>query len=118
VQLTLADMAMQVDAARLLRDQALAGLDAGKPSTLHVSLAKCAPNEMAKRVTDMAMMLHRGEWLHREVRPRAHAPRRARLGPGRRHSEHPAHPHRIRTTGRAFDQRPAHTTTPAHGQKD
>lgn len=58
VQMTLADMAMQVESARLLRDRAVAGLDAGRPSTLHVSLAKCAANEMAKRVTDMAMMLH------------------------------------------------------------
>ncbi|GAA5061202.1 acyl-CoA dehydrogenase family protein [Nocardia callitridis] len=58
VQLTLADMALQVDAARLLRDRAVASLDAGTPSTLEVSLAKCAANEMAKRVTDMAMALH------------------------------------------------------------
>ncbi|MCT7293634.1 acyl-CoA dehydrogenase family protein (plasmid) [Rhodococcus pyridinivorans] len=58
VQLTLADMALQVESARLLRDRAVAGLDAGRPSTLEVSLAKCAANEMAKRVTDMAMTLH------------------------------------------------------------
>ncbi|WP_233629732.1 acyl-CoA dehydrogenase family protein [Amycolatopsis sp. WAC 04197] len=60
VQLTLADMLLQVESARLLRDRAVAGADAGELDTLEVSLAKCAANEMAKRVTDLAMGLHGG----------------------------------------------------------
>jgi butyryl-CoA dehydrogenase len=76
VQLTLADMLLQVESARLLRDRAVAELDAGHVNTLHVSLAKLAANEMAKRVTDLAMLLHGGngyteeyglERLHRDA---------------------------------------------------
>lgn len=76
VQTTLADMIMQVDAARLLRDRAAASADRELPDTLQVSLAKCNANEMAKRVTDMAMQLHGGngyteeygiERLHRDA---------------------------------------------------
>lgn len=76
VQVILADMVLQVDAARLLRDRAAAGVVDGLPDPLEVSLAKCTANEMAKRVTDMAMQLHGGngyteeygiERLHRDA---------------------------------------------------
>ncbi|GAA3981361.1 acyl-CoA dehydrogenase [Thermobifida alba] len=77
VQLTLADMVMQVDSARLLQQRAAASAEGGKlPDPLQVSLAKCAANEMAKRVTDLAMQLHGGngyteeygiERLHRDA---------------------------------------------------
>lgn len=60
VQLTLADMLLQVRAARLLLDDAARTADDGLPDTLAVSLAKCTANEMAKRVTDLAMQLHGG----------------------------------------------------------
>ncbi|EOR71570.1 butyryl-CoA dehydrogenase, partial [Thermobifida fusca TM51] len=56
---------------------AAASAEGGKlPDPLQVSLAKCAANEMAKRVTDMAMQLHGGngyteeygiERLHRDA---------------------------------------------------
>jgi butyryl-CoA dehydrogenase len=118
VQLTLADMTMQVDAARLLRDRAVAGLDAGNPSTLHVSLAKCAANEMAKRVTDMAMMLHGAngyteeyglERMHRDAHGWALAGGTPNMQRTRIASE---------LLGRAFDQRPARPVTPASEKKD
>jgi alkylation response protein AidB-like acyl-CoA dehydrogenase len=76
VQLMLADMVLQVEAARLLRDRAAASAETGIPDTLQVSLAKCAANEMAKQVTDLAMQLHGGngyteeygiERLHRDA---------------------------------------------------
>jgi alkylation response protein AidB-like acyl-CoA dehydrogenase len=76
VQMMLADMVMQVDAARLLLDRAARGADDGLPNTLHVSIAKCTANETAKRVTDLAMQLHGGngyteeyglERLHRDA---------------------------------------------------
>jgi alkylation response protein AidB-like acyl-CoA dehydrogenase len=76
VQLTLADMLMQVTSVRLLLDEAVRGADEGPPDTLRVSLAKCAANEMAKRVTDQAIQLHGGngyteeyglERLHRDA---------------------------------------------------
>ena len=76
VQLTVADMTMQVEAARLLIYRAAAGQPGTLPEPLHVSLAKCYANEMAKRVTDLAMQLHGGngytedfglECLHRDA---------------------------------------------------
>ncbi|WP_435742009.1 acyl-CoA dehydrogenase family protein [Nocardioides sp. SYSU DS0663] len=78
VQVVLADMVLQVEAARLLRDQAAASVDAttGLPDPLKVSLAKCTANEMAKKVSDLAMQLHGGngyteeygiERLHRDA---------------------------------------------------
>jgi butyryl-CoA dehydrogenase len=66
VQVTLADMVLQVEAARLLRDRAAAGAAHGLPDSLEVSLAKCTANEMAKRVTDLAMQLHGGNGLTEE----------------------------------------------------
>jgi alkylation response protein AidB-like acyl-CoA dehydrogenase len=77
IQVMVADMVLQVEAARLLRDQAAASVDAkGMPDPLKVSLAKCTANEMAKRVTDLAMQIHGGngyteeyglERLHRDA---------------------------------------------------
>ncbi|WP_244928899.1 acyl-CoA dehydrogenase family protein [Nocardioides sp. W7] len=66
VQVTLADMLLQVEAARLLRDRAAATAAHGLPDSLEVSLAKCTANEMAKRVTDLAMQLHGGNGLTEE----------------------------------------------------
>lgn len=69
VQVLLADMVLQVEAARLLRDRAVATADAsenGLPDSLEVSLAKCTANEMAKKVTDVAMQLHGGNGLTEE----------------------------------------------------
>lgn len=76
VQVTLADMLLQVESARLLVERAAAGAGTGLPDPLHTSLAKCAANEMAKRVTDLAMQVHGGngyteeygiERLHRDA---------------------------------------------------
>jgi butyryl-CoA dehydrogenase len=76
IQLLLADMVMQVQAARLLIHNAAIVAGTGLPDPLQVSLAKCAANEMAKRVTDLAMQVHGGngytedygiERLHRDA---------------------------------------------------
>lgn len=76
VQLVLADMVLQVEAARQLLRRAVDSAGDGLPDTLQVSLAKCTANEMAKRVTDLAMQLHGGngyteeygiERLHRDA---------------------------------------------------
>lgn len=60
VQLNVADMAMQVEATRLLIMRAAASAGKGLPDTYEVSVAKCFANEMAKRVTDLAMQIHGG----------------------------------------------------------
>jgi alkylation response protein AidB-like acyl-CoA dehydrogenase len=76
VQMTLADMVLQVEAARLLVHRAASNAGTGLPDALETSLAKCTANEMAKRVTDLAMQLHGGngyteeyglERLHRDA---------------------------------------------------
>jgi alkylation response protein AidB-like acyl-CoA dehydrogenase len=76
VQMTLADMVLQVEAARLLIQRAVNNAGSGLPDPLEVSLAKCTANEMAKTVTDLAIQLHGGngyteeyglERLHRDA---------------------------------------------------
>ena len=76
VQMTLADMVLQVEAARLLVERAATRAGTGLPDPLEVSLAKCTANEMAKRVSDLAIQLHGGngyteeygiERLHRDA---------------------------------------------------
>ena len=76
IQLTLADMVLQVEQARQLIYRAALNAGRGLPDSLEVSLAKCTSNEMAKRVTDLAMQLHGGngyteeyglERLHRDA---------------------------------------------------
>ena len=76
VQAALADMIIQVDAARLLIHRAAAGAGTGAPQPLEASIAKCFANEMAKKVSDLAIQLHGGygysaeyevERLHRDA---------------------------------------------------
>jgi alkylation response protein AidB-like acyl-CoA dehydrogenase len=76
VQSGLADMVVQVDAARLLIARAAVNAGAGAPDPLEASVAKCFANEMAKRVSDLAIQLHGGygyseeyevERLHRDA---------------------------------------------------
>jgi alkylation response protein AidB-like acyl-CoA dehydrogenase len=76
VQAALADMVMQVEAARLLVYQAAAEAGGRFPSALASSIAKCAANQAAKSVSDLAIQLHGGygyaadceiERLHRDA---------------------------------------------------
>jgi butyryl-CoA dehydrogenase len=60
IQAQLADMVVQVEAARLLIWRAAAHAGTGAPIPLEASIAKCFANEMAKRVTDLAIQLHGG----------------------------------------------------------
>ena len=57
VQLKLAEMAMQVDAARLLVHRAAQESQSGLPSVLHSSLGKCFANQMVREVAGTAMQL-------------------------------------------------------------
>jgi alkylation response protein AidB-like acyl-CoA dehydrogenase len=76
VQQTIAEMKLQVEAARLLIRRAAVNAGTGLPDTLEVSLAKLYANEMAKHVTDLGMQMHGGngytveyglERLHRDA---------------------------------------------------
>ncbi|MFH1480184.1 MAG: acyl-CoA dehydrogenase family protein, partial [Pseudomonadota bacterium] len=66
VQLMLADMAMKVEAARLLIYRAAVNASKGYPSVLHSSLGKCFANEIAKEVTDLALQIHGGYGYSKE----------------------------------------------------
>jgi butyryl-CoA dehydrogenase len=57
VQIKLAEMQMQVDAARLLIYRAASNAENGLPDVLQSSLAKCFANETARNVTGNAMQL-------------------------------------------------------------
>jgi butyryl-CoA dehydrogenase len=76
VQGAIADMVIQVEATRLLVYRAAARAGHGAPVPLEASIAKCFANEMAKRVSDLALQLHGGygysieyeiERLHRDA---------------------------------------------------
>lgn len=76
VQMVIADMATQVEAARLLIYRAAMNAGNGLPVPFEVSVAKVFANEMAKTVSDLAMQLHGGngyseefgiERLHRDA---------------------------------------------------
>ena len=57
VQLRLADMAMKVEAARLLIYQAVWSASEGLPSIRQSSIAKCFANEMVREVTGHALQM-------------------------------------------------------------
>ncbi|MEX2149564.1 MAG: acyl-CoA dehydrogenase family protein [Steroidobacteraceae bacterium] len=60
VQIRLAEMQMRVDAARLLIWRAAANAEAGLPSVLDSSIAKCFANEIAREVCGHAVQLMGG----------------------------------------------------------
>lgn len=66
VQLKLAEMQMQVDAARLLIYRAASNSEAGLPSILDSSVAKCFANEIARTVTGNAVQLMGGYGYSKE----------------------------------------------------
>lgn len=66
VQLQIAEMKMQLDAARLLLYRAVVNADQGLPSIADSSLAKCYANETARQVTGKAMQLMGGYGYSRE----------------------------------------------------
>ncbi|MET7392839.1 acyl-CoA dehydrogenase family protein [Dactylosporangium sp. NPDC005572] len=112
VQMTVADMSIQVEAARLLIHRAAANAEAGLPVPYEVSIAKCYANEMAKRVSDLAMQLHGGngyteeygiERLHRDAHGWAIAGGTPAVQRIRIASE---------IFGRSFNQRPAQAARP------
>ncbi|MBI4182732.1 MAG: acyl-CoA dehydrogenase family protein [Proteobacteria bacterium] len=66
VQLKLAEMAMRVEAARLLVWRAAANADRGFPSIRDSSLAKCFANEMVREVCGAALQLMGGYGYHKD----------------------------------------------------
>jgi butyryl-CoA dehydrogenase len=66
VQFLLADMAMKVEAARLLIYRAAVNAGLGMPSIFESSVAKCFANEIGKEVTDMALQVFGGYGYSKE----------------------------------------------------
>ena len=60
IQFKLADMATQIDAARLLTYRAAAMKNAGKPTTKESSMAKLYASEVAVRVAEESVQIHGG----------------------------------------------------------
>ncbi|MGI9499106.1 MAG: acyl-CoA dehydrogenase family protein [Geminicoccaceae bacterium] len=60
VQLSLAEMKMKLEAARLLLYRAVVNAEVGLPSIADSSIAKCFANEMVREVTGKAMQLMGG----------------------------------------------------------
>ncbi len=106
VQAGLADMVVQVDAARLLIRRAAEHAGRGAPVPLEASIAKFFANDMAKKVSDLAIQLHGGygyaaeyevERMHRDAHGWALAGGTASMQRIRIASDY---------LGRRFDQRP------------
>mgnify|MGYP001584180765 CR=1 FL=1 len=66
VQIKLAEMALKVDAARLLLYRAVSNAVGGLPSVLDSSMAKCYANEIVREVTGTAMQLMGGYGYSKE----------------------------------------------------
>lgn len=66
VQFMIVDMAMKLEAARLLVYRAACGAGQGLPSVYEASLAKCFANEMVVEVTNAAMLVFGGYGYSRE----------------------------------------------------
>lgn len=66
VQIKLAEMAMRVEAARLLIYQAVCNAAAGLPSIRESSIAKCFANEITREVTGAAVQLMGGYGYSKE----------------------------------------------------
>jgi butyryl-CoA dehydrogenase len=66
IQFMIADMAMKIDAARLLVYRAANGAGKGLPSIYEASMGKCFANEMVREVTDKAMQILGGYGYSKE----------------------------------------------------
>lgn len=66
VSAMLADMAVQVDAARLLSYRAAQMIEAGVPAEMEAAMAKYHACEMAVKVTRQALQIHGGNGVTRE----------------------------------------------------
>ncbi len=66
VQFMIVDMAMKLEAARLLVYRAACGAGQGLPSVYEASLAKCFANEMVVEVTNAAMLVFGGYGYSRD----------------------------------------------------
>jgi alkylation response protein AidB-like acyl-CoA dehydrogenase len=96
IQWKLADMATELDAARLLTLRAAVLKDAGKRVTQESAMAKLYASEVAVKICNEAVQLHGGYGFIKDYPRREVLPRRQTLHHRRRHERNPAHGHRPR----------------------
>lgn len=72
IQFKLADMAMKIDAARLLVYRAASMKDVGKPTTKESAMAKLYAGEIAVQVSEEAIQIHGGYGYIKEYPPEKH----------------------------------------------
>ena len=116
VQAALAEMVMQVDAARLLIYRAASGAGRGAPNSGQASIAKCFANAMAKRGLRHGDTAAWRIWILHRVRDRTKASRRSRLGNRRWHADDAACAYRVRVPQPTF--RPASLNGPPQQQSE
>jgi len=67
IQIKLADMALGVQAARLLTYHAAAAIEQGRPAVKEAAMAKLYASEMVCRVADEAVQIHGGMGYMKEL---------------------------------------------------
>ena len=91
IQWMIADMATEVEAARLLVMQAATLLDAGRPFVKEASMAKLFASRVAVETADKAVQIHGGVGYFSPVDSGAPVPRRQDNRNLRGHVRDPAH---------------------------
>ncbi len=95
LQFRLADMATELEAARLMVHRAARSLDDGDPdATLHCAMAKRFATDAGFRIANEALQLHGGYGYHEGLSDRALCARPARAPDPRRHQRDHARDHR------------------------
>ena len=94
IQWMLADMAIELDAARLLIYRAASNAGAGLPDLTEAAMAKTFANEVAIRVSNQAMQLFGGHGYLKSMPGRTLRARRPLRRAGRRNPANPAQPDR------------------------
>ena len=94
IQFKLAEMATEIDAARLLTERAAAAKDAGQTVTKLSAMAKLYASEIAVRATDRAIQIYGGYGFTQGLPGREVLPRRQALHDRRGHERDPAARHR------------------------
>jgi len=102
LQWMIADMATEIDAARLLIYRAAAMKDAGQPFSKEAAMAKLFASETAERAAFKAAADPRRLWLQPRIPGRAHLPRPAAMQHRRGDERDPAPSHRPPGSGQVL----------------
>ena len=116
IQFMLADMATEIDAARLLVRRAAWKQDTGARFSMEASIAKLFASEMATRVTHKAIQIHGGIRLQPRISRRADVSRRADHRNLRRHQRDSALDYRLLGASQPLKGHPVTTASSAYSR--